>query len=375
MIGFCGAIDFSHRAVDFSLLRRMCGLHSGGCAFINKEFGVLCDGGIGQADDSFQPVTVKYNNSLYTAAIVMDSAAKGLEASTAQALLEGYFEEGEEYFRRLDFSYALALYDGRCGELLLRKGYKGDKPLFYTLKEGTLYFASSLRPLIRLYGGCVRVSKKVLGEHILAEPSVMPSGLFCDISSVPSGGALLCSAFGQTLITGERCPSACSENYNGEIIHTPYTKRENIRRILTDTLFAFGYPQFDCFMPSLLSEIKNKAAGRGNAYGINEVLYSEYPEYAQERAERLGRTWGIDIRPSFELDYKPTQRELRAIEKAIDVVLDGIYADSMSVIHRIFDTELLACVAEEKRTSLRIRKKAMICQTQIWAESFNLVFV
>ena len=128
-------------------------------------------------------------------------------------------------------------------------------------------------------------------------------------------------------------------------------------------------------MPSLLSEIKNKAAGRGNAYGINEVLYSEYPEYAQERAERLGRTWGIDIRPSFELDYKPTQRELRAIEKAIDVVLDGIYADSMSVIHRIFDTELLACVAEEKRTSLRIRKKAMICQTQIWAESFNLVFV
>ena len=94
MVGFCGALDFPSRAVDFSNLKRMCGLHSGGCAFINREFGLLCDS-VSETDDIMQPVTVRENNSLYTVAVIMDSAARGLEASTARAILEGYIEEGD----------------------------------------------------------------------------------------------------------------------------------------------------------------------------------------------------------------------------------------------------------------------------------------
>ncbi len=374
MIGFCGALDFAERAVDFSCLRRMCGLHSGGCAFLNREFGILCDTPWGDVGEGTQPVTVKYNNSLYTAAIIMDCEARGLETSTARAILEGYFEEGEEYFRRLDFSYALALYDGRCGELMLRKGYKGDKPLFYTLKDGALYFASSIKPLIRLYGGCVRVSVRLLSEHILSRPKALPTGLFCDIFSLPQGKGMICSVFGQSFTAGERSYGLFESGGDG--IYTPYPKKQDIRRLLTDALFAFGYPQFDCLMPSLLLEImsRNKSGQRESLCVCDELAFC-FPEYAAERAERLGRAWGMDIKPCVSIERGVSKRELRAMERSIDGLLDGIYADNSSVIHRIFDNELLARVSEQEDICLRIRQKAMLCQTQIWAESFNLVFV
>lgn len=372
MTNLCGALDFNNRAVDFSTLKRIRGSHGGGCAFINNEFGVLCDCITQRADEPIQPITVKYNNSLYTAAIIMDNAATGLESSTAQAVLEGYFEEGEDYFRRLDFSFALALYDGRCGELLLRKGYRGDKPLFYTVKEGTLYFSSSLRSLIRLYGGCVKISKQALTAHILAAPSSFPTGLFKDIRAVPSGGALICSALGQNLVLSSGTHTVCGDGADGELSHIPYTKKTDMRRILSDTMFAFGYPQFDCFLPSILAEIKEKK-GSG-VYSLNETVFSDYPEYAAERAETVGRSWGIDIRSAPQCDYLPTQRELKAIERAVDNLLDGMLSDASSPLCRIFDSELYERVWEQRDVYLRIRQKAMICQTQMWAQSFNLVF-
>ena len=372
MTNLCGALDFNNRAVDFSTLKKIRSARGGGCAFINNEFGVLCDGNTLCANEIIQPVTVKYNNSLYTAAIIMDNAAKELESSTAQAILEGYFEEGEDYFRRLDFSFALVLYDGRCGELLLRKGYRGDKPLFYTVKEGTLYFSSSLRSLIRLYGGCVKISKQALAMHILSAPSVFPTGLFRDIRSVPSGGALICSAFGQSLVLSNGGHGFLGEGTECELSHTPYNKKTDMRRILSETLFAFGYPQFDCFLPSLLSEIKQKK-GSG-IYSLNEVLFVDFPEYAAERAEVIGRSWGIDIRTAGECNYTPLQKEIKAIERAVDCLLEEMLSDTSSPLCRIFESELYERVWEQSDVYLRIRQKAMICQTQIWAESFNLVF-
>ena len=142
--------------------------------------------------------------------------------------------------------------------------------------------------------------------------------------------------------------------------------------ILSETLFAFGYPQFDCFLPSLLSEIKQKK-GSG-IYSLNEVLFVDFPEYAAERAEVIGRSWGIDIRTAGECNYTPLQKEIKAIERAVDCLLEEMLSDTSSPLCRIFESELYERVWEQSDVYLRIRQKAMICQTQIWAESFNLVF-
>jgi asparagine synthetase B (glutamine-hydrolysing) len=134
---FCGALNFEDRAVSFSDLKKMYGPRRGGTAFVNREIGIICDSDV-------QPLTVSYNSSLYTAAIVSSLPIAQSTQNLAQSVLGGYFEEGDSYVRRMDFPFALALYDSRCGELLLSKGAVGDKALFYTQRDGTVYFASSI---------------------------------------------------------------------------------------------------------------------------------------------------------------------------------------------------------------------------------------
>lgn len=369
MNGFCGAFDLSHGAVNFSLLRRIRGSQGGGCAFVNNEFGVLCDGALeGRETEQCQPTTVKYNNALYTSAIIMDKAATGLEASTASALLEGYLEEGERYFQRLDFAYAFVMYDGRCGELILRKGYRGDKPLFYTLRDNTLYFATSLQSIVKLYGGCVKVNKKILDRFILDTPPSQSQNLFYNISSLNAGEMLICSSFGYDVVRKECAVNLMRGNIQRVLPYVAYTKDSDMHKILTDALFVFGHPQFDCYMPSLIRGIR--MADKGRAYGIDDGLYDEYQDYAVYRAERIGMAFGVDVYPLAGAKTRPSLRELRAMDKAIDKLLD----ENAEGLEKVFDCCQIETVKNEKNIPLRIRRKGMMYQTVIWQEHFNIIF-
>lgn len=369
MNSFCGAFNLSHGSVDFSVLRRIREAQGGGCAFMNNEFGILCDGALesGQTEQC-QPTTVKYNNFLYTSAIIMDKAATGLEVSTSFALLEGYLEEGERYFRRLDFSYALAMYDGRCGELILRKGYRGDKPLFYTLRDNTLYFSTSLQSIIKLYGGCVRVNKNSLDRFIFDTDVSRPPDLFYNIYSLGVGEMLVCSSFGCDVVSRDGAVSNIRGDIQRVVPYVAYTKGSDMHRILTDALFVFGYPQFDCCMPSLIRGVR--MTDKGKAYGIDDGLYDEKSDYAVYRAERMGMTFGVDVYPLAEGKTRPTLRELRAMDKSLDRLLE----ESEGELERLFGRCRIDAVKNEKNIPLRIRRKGMMCQTVIWQEHFNVVF-
>lgn len=374
MFGFCGCLNFERGAVELSVLKRMCGLHSVGCAFINKEYGVLCDGVDALSEPALQPVTVRYNNALFTAAVLSDRHVRS-GGSLAEAVLEGYIEEGAEYVRRLDFPYALALYDGRCGELLLAKGHAGDKPLFYTVKDGAVYFASSLRPLVRLYGGCVRINKRILKKHLEGEYTNLPEGLFCDIFSVRAGHSLLCSRLGQSDVPTLRGVYAFDSfsDSRGDVV--PLSARADMRRALTDALFAFDYPQFDCYMPSLmeyLSAAKSRGARHARVGDPTAVLCSEY---AAERADRLGTLWDVEIMSVPAPSDAWAKKSLKSMEKELDGILGEYLSSHECILRRLTDTESIESIGEEKSIPLRIRKKGMLCQTAMWFESFNLVLV
>ncbi len=374
MFGFCGCLNFERGAVEFSVLKRMCGLHSVGCAFINKEYGVLCDGVADLSESVLQPVTVRYNNSLFTAAVISDRHIHA-GGSLAQAVLEGYIEEGEEYVRRLDFPYALALYDGRCGELLLAKGHAGDKPLFYTVKDGAVYFASSLRPLLRLYGGCVRINKRILKKHLEGGYTHLPEGLFCDISSVRAGHSLLCSRLGQSDVPTLRGMYAFDSFPDSRGDVPSLSARADMRRALTDALFAFDYPQFDCYMPSLmeyLSAAKSRGVSHVRVGDPTAVLCSEY---AAERADRLGTLWDVEITSVPAPSDASAKKSLKSMEKELDGILGEYIGSHECILRRLTDTESIEAIGEEKSIPLRIRKKGMLCQTAMWFESFNLVLV
>lgn len=373
MVGFCGALDFDRNRVDFSTLKKMCGLHGTGCAYINAELGMICDGSF--EDGVLQPVTLRYNGSLYTAAIAVSHSMKEEQGSAAQGVLEGYFELGEEFIHRLDFPYALALYDGRRGELLLAKGHVGDKPLFYTVREETLYFASSLRPLIRLYGGCVRVSRQALISHVMSECTPLPDGLFCDIKPIRQGQGLFCSRLARNVI-----PTPCGvypfESTKENMCHIPeYSKRSDMRRILTDALFAFDYPQFDCFMPSLLPFLSQRRESGAKEICVGETRSDIGDGYYDERADRLGGLFGMDIRTLEDDRAMPSARDLKSMDKALDAILGEYISAPLSPIFRIFGEETVEGIRECRALPLRIRRKGMLIQSAMWLDTFNLILV
>ncbi len=373
MIGFCGALDFERRAVRFSVLKKMCGLHSAGCAFVNREFGILCDGAAGVSDRDMQPVTVSYNNALYTAAVVAPNMVRSDGRNMARSVLEGYFEEGEEFLHRLDFPYALALYDGRCGELLLAKGHIGDKALFYTVKDGTLYFSSALRPLFRLYGGCVKVSKKALIRHITGGYGAIPHDLFCDVKTIAPAHSLLCSCFGQSCVPTACSPYICEDGKERASVSPAQTKKGNLRYILNQSLFAFDYPQFDCYMPALLPMLEQRRKSGEMSVSISDPISSLCEEYSTERAERLGKVWGLDVYAQTDDREILSGRDLKKIEKELDIILDEYLSSYSFIIKELEKDGVTDLVRSEKSTPLRIRKKGMLCQCAMWFDSFNLV--
>ena len=369
---FCGMLDNKTGRADFTTLKKMRGLHREGCAFIDGEYGILCDGLDTITGEGIQPITVKHNNALYTAAISCDTYI-GECAATARGVLEGYIEEGEGYLRGLDFPYALALYDGRCGELMLVTGERG-KPLFYSIIDGTVYFSTTLRSIMRLFGGCVRVRKNVLLEHIFGVSGQLPEMLFCDIKPLRNGKELLCSRLGESLLDA---PLGIYTGRNRGDIHIEtlkITQLTDIRKSLMEALFTFEYPQFDAFMPYVLSlaiQGKNERVRSLSFYDGLDVPR----EYSVKRAEYIGSAYGLELTSVAPERDKRNTRVLKAMERDLDGILSEYLDKQFCVLHKLVNTDDIKAIDNEKSITSRIRKKGMLCQSAMWFECYNLVLV
>ena len=65
-----------------------------------------------------------------------------------EVVLRAYEEWGERFVERLDGMFAIAVWDGRAGKLVLARDRTGKKPLFYCLQEGRITFGSEIKALL-----------------------------------------------------------------------------------------------------------------------------------------------------------------------------------------------------------------------------------
>ncbi len=309
MIGFCGALDFENRSVDFSVLKKMCGLHGGGCAYIKKEFGLLCDEPVADGAE-LQPLTVSTDNACCTAAVISETEGDGI-GTAAEKFIKNYIEYGEDWFSRPYEEYMCALYDSHHGELVLARSGGCGRPLFYGDRDGVLYFAGALRPLIRLHGGLVRIRESVLEEYILRGGEGDAEELFCDISLLPPSAMLVVSPFG-------RCVIPLEERERGEReAGTESLDLSQMRTELGRLLFRYDYPMLP---PRTFDGLKKK--------------------------------------------------QLRAAERQIDKIIEDSREGYLSSLTKLFEV-----IGKEKSTPLRIRQKGMLAQTFMWLETFDIVLI
>ncbi len=68
--------------------------------------------------------------------------------SDTEVLLAAYTQWGQDCLMRLNGMFALAIYDAHQQHVFLARDRAGEKPLFYRLDGGDLYFASELKALL-----------------------------------------------------------------------------------------------------------------------------------------------------------------------------------------------------------------------------------
>jgi asparagine synthase (glutamine-hydrolysing) len=70
------------------------------------------------------------------------------ETSDAELLLAGYLQEGADFFRKLNGTFAAAIWDSRIRRLVLTNDRFGMKPLYYARVPGKFLIASEIKSLL-----------------------------------------------------------------------------------------------------------------------------------------------------------------------------------------------------------------------------------
>jgi len=100
--------------------------------------------------------TIVYNGEIYNMPELKRELLKeDLEFNTTsdtEVILAGYMLYGTEYIKQLNGIFSIAIWDEAIEKLFLFRDRLGVKPLFYTLLEGTLIFASEIKGLFEYPG-------------------------------------------------------------------------------------------------------------------------------------------------------------------------------------------------------------------------------
>jgi asparagine synthase (glutamine-hydrolysing) len=107
-----------------------------------------------------------------------------------------YEEEGPAFVERLNGQFAFALYDSRRRRLMLARDHVGIAPLFYTVRDGLLIFASEIKAILRHPLVPREVDLEGLDQVLSLPGLVSPRTMFRGIHAVRPGHYLLVDADG-----------------------------------------------------------------------------------------------------------------------------------------------------------------------------------
>ena len=205
MCGIAGALHLhSKKPVDQDLLRSMVAMirHRG-----PDEFGLYQGRGVGlgsarlsiiDIDGGQQPISnesrtlwIVFNGEIFNYVELRErlqnSGHRFSTATDTEVIVHLYEEHGEECLEHLNGQFALALWDSRTRTLFMARDRLGIRPLFYTVADGTLYFASEIKALLVAPGVQASIDPKTLTQ-IFTFWSPSPSRtIFRGIQSVPPG--------------------------------------------------------------------------------------------------------------------------------------------------------------------------------------------
>jgi len=204
MCGIAGCFDLRGRPTEPSTLERMTGalVHRGpdSCGFFQEDGAALGFRRLSIIDlaTGDQPLysedrnlVLICNGEIYNyQELTAELAAQGhtfRTRSDVEVLLHLYEDHGADLLHRLNGQFGFALYDRREKALLLARDRCGINPLFYTVVDGLLLFASEIKAILEHPLAPREVDLTGL-DQVLSFPGLIPPRTFFKgIRSLPAG--------------------------------------------------------------------------------------------------------------------------------------------------------------------------------------------
>jgi asparagine synthase (glutamine-hydrolysing) len=141
---------------------------------------------------------IVYNGEVYNMdelkAELIDAGWEFNTTSDTEVILVSYLEYGYNFVNKLNGIFAFAIMDEQKNELILYRDRCGIKPLFYTVKDGTVVFGSEIKALFKYPGVKAKLDINGLNEIFSIGPSkTYGCGVFKDIDEVLPGNYIICS--------------------------------------------------------------------------------------------------------------------------------------------------------------------------------------
>lgn len=135
---------------------------------------------------SFGEYAIVYNGQIYNTKELKKTLEENgftfKSHSDTEILLKSFIHFGKDVVNHLNGIFAFAIWNTKTNELFLARDHFGVKPLFYTIKNGAIIFASEIKALFQ-YPGCEKVlDKQGISELFGIGPAHTPgTTIFKDI--------------------------------------------------------------------------------------------------------------------------------------------------------------------------------------------------
>jgi asparagine synthase (glutamine-hydrolysing) len=116
--------------------------------------------------------------------------------SDTEVILQLYDELGTDCVSKLNGDFAFALWDARRRRLMLARDRMGVRPLFYTRRNGTLYFASEIKALLEVPGVSAELDPIALDQIFTFWFPLAPRTAFKGIEELKPAHVLIADAQG-----------------------------------------------------------------------------------------------------------------------------------------------------------------------------------
>jgi len=139
-------------------------------------------------------IAVVFNGEIYNyRELKTELEAKGHELSTTsdtETIAHLYEEKGDSFVNKLKGMFAIALWDGNQKKLVLARDRVGIKPLYYTVTDGNLVFASEIKAILEFPGIQPGINHAVIDEFFSFGYVSGENTLFSGIKKLEQGHLL-----------------------------------------------------------------------------------------------------------------------------------------------------------------------------------------